>query len=281
MSFVGRGWSTLVRIDSGATRATPYHVRAEAAEAWGGATCDGRGCAARGPQPAGKPFGEPGRSVGLAARARLRRCRGREERGARRRLDISSARRDGSDGARAEALLGARQPLVCVFRRFDTAFEQLVSVSAMQGAALVFLSGNLRFGLSLVIAGLVVQVGLGCRLAALRARRRELCLELIIGGRQALPLACTQRERRRLLDPRTRQQLATSTDEILQTAAGALPLHPAVRPIFYARVIRHVAPGVAAVEWLLRAPASPLYDVHVEPLRQELGRARYLLNLTP
>jgi hypothetical protein len=209
----------------------------------------------------------------------------------------SSVNRDGSEHSRAEALLGPGHPLVCLFRRFDTAFEQLVSVTAVQGAGLVFLSGNLRFGLSLAIAGLVVQVGLGCRLAALRARRRELCLELIIGGRQALPLACILRERRRLLDPRTPEQLATSIDEILQTAAGPLPLHPAVRPIFYLRVIRRVAPelrqvasllrgdapcvrGVAAVEWLLTSSATPLHDVHVEPLRQELGRARYLLGLT-
>jgi hypothetical protein len=210
----------------------------------------------------------------------------------------SSVNRDGSEHSRAEALLGASHPLVGLFRRFDTLFGQLVSVTAVQAAGVVFLAGNLRFGLWLALAGVVVQVGLGCRLAALRASRRELCLELIIAGRQALPLSCIDRERRRLLDPRTREQLARSIDEMLEVAARALPLHPANRPLFYVRIVRRVAPelrqiasllrcdapcvrGVAAVEWLLTSSATPLYGVQDEPLRQELGRARYLLSLRP
>ena len=198
----------------------------------------------------------------------------------------------------AEALLGAGHPLVGLLRQSDTAFEQLVSVTVVQAAGVVFLSGNLRFGLALAIAGLVVQVGFGCRLAAIRACRRELCLELIVGGRQGLPLSCMERERRRLLDPRTWEQLATSIDEMLEIAARPLALHPANRPIFYVRVVRRVAPelrqigsllrgdapcvrGVAAVEWLLTSSATPLYGVQIEPLRQELGRARYLLSVRP
>ena len=204
----------------------------------------------------------------------------------------------GGECTLAKALLGAGHPLVGLLRRSDTVLEQLVSVTAVQAAGLVFLSGELKFGLSLPLAALVVQVGLGCRLAALRARRRELCLELIMAGREALPLACVDRERRRLLDPVTGERLATSIDEIVNSASRPLPLHPAVRPIFYVRVIRRVAPelcevasllrgdaprirGVAAVEWLLTSPASPLYGADVEPLRQELGRVRYLLRLTP
>jgi hypothetical protein len=202
-----------------------------------------------------------------------------------------------TDVSAAEACLGARDPLVGVLRRSDTVRMQLVSVTAVQ-AACVFLSGDLKFGLSLALAALVVQVGLGCRLAALRAHRRDLCLELIVAGRQALPLACVDRQRRRLLDPRTRERLARSIDEIANSASRPLPVHPAVRPIFYVLVIRRVAPelcqvalllrgdapcvrGVAAVEWLLTSPASPLYGVDVEPLREELGRVRYLLSLTP
>jgi hypothetical protein len=214
---------------------------------------------------------------------------------ARRRRSVGQARTDGSV---AEACLGARDPLAGVLRRSDTVLEQLVSVTALQAAGLVFLSGDLKFGLSLALAAVVVQLGLGCRLAALRGRRRELCLELIVAGRQALPLACVDRERRRLLHPRTWERLATSIDEMLGIAARPLRVHPAARPIFYVGVIRRVAPelcqvasllrgdapcvrGVAAVEWLLTSPASPLYGVDVEPLRQELGRVRYLLRLTP
>jgi hypothetical protein len=193
--------------------------------------------------------------------------------------------------------LGAGHPLVGLLRQSDTLFEQLVSVTAVQAAGLVFLSGDLKFGLSLALAAVVVQLGLGCRLAAFGAGRRELCLELIVASRQALPLACVDRERRRLLDPRTWERLAKSIDEILNSASRPLSRHPAVRPIFHVRVIRRVAPelcqvasllrgdapcvrGVAAVEWLLTSPASPLYGVDVEPLREELGRVGYLLRLT-
>jgi hypothetical protein len=210
----------------------------------------------------------------------------------------AAAGQAGEDRTMAEALLGASHPLVGLLRQYNTAFEQLVSVTALQAAGVVFLAGDLRFGLSLAIAGVVVQAGLGCRLAALRACRRELCLELIVGGRQALPLSCIDRERRRLLDPRTSEQFATSVDEMLEIAARRLPGHPAARPFFCVRVVRRVAPelrqiasllrgdapcvrGVAAVEWLLTSSASPLYGVQVESLRQELGRACYLLSLRP
>jgi hypothetical protein len=185
-----------------------------------------------------------------------------------------------------------------VLRQAETVFAQLVSVTAVQAAGVVLLFGNLRFGLSLAIAGVVVQVGLVCRLAALRVVRREVCLELIVAGRERLPLACVAREWRRLLNPRTVERLAGSVDEILKVAAQHPPLHPAARPIFYIGVIRHVAPelrrvasllrsgrpcvrGVAAVEWLLTSSESPLHGVDVESLRQDLGRVRYLLSLTP
>ena len=87
-----------------------------------------------------------------------------------------------------------------------------------------------------------MQLALVCRLAALRARRRELCLELIIGGSQGMPLVCLERESRRLLEPRTLERLATSVEEIVKIAARPLPLHPANRPLFNVSVIRPVAP---------------------------------------
>lgn len=206
--------------------------------------------------------------------------------------------RPGSDRSVAEGLLGAGHPLVGVLRGSETGFEQLRWVTAVQAVGVVFLLGNHRFGLLLAIAGVVVEVALACRVAALRARRRELCLELIIGGRQGLPLGCLARESRRLLEPRTLERLATSVDEIVRIAARPLPVHPANRPLFNVWVIRRVAPelrqiagllrgaapcvrGVAAVEWLLSSSATPLYGPEVEPLRQELGRARFLLGLGP
>jgi hypothetical protein len=203
---------------------------------------------------------------------------------------------DAGECSIAELWLGAAHPLVGVRRQTETVFAQLVSVTAAQAAGVVLLFG-LGFGLSLAIAGVVVQVGLACRVAALRAHRRDVCLELIVAGRERLPLACVAREWRRLLNPRTAEQLAGSLDEILRVVAQRPPLHPAARPIFHIGVIRRVAPelhqvasllragrpcvrGVAAVEWLLTSAESPAYDVDVESLRQELGRVPYLLGLT-
>src|SRR5918999_5707203 len=123
---------------------------------------------------------------------------------------LTATEQASSDRSMGETLGGGGHPLVGLLRQSDAAFQQLVSATAMQAAGVVWLTGNLSFGRSLAIAALVVQVGLACRLAALRARRRELCLELIVAGRHGLPLACIDRERRRLLEPRTLGRLATS-----------------------------------------------------------------------
>jgi hypothetical protein len=77
-------------------------------------------------------------------------------------------------------------------------------------------------------------------------------------------------------------------------AAERPPAQPRARPVFSAHVVRSVGPelraiaeqltaaapgvrGVALIDRLLHSGASPLYGSEVEPLRRELGRARYLL----
>jgi hypothetical protein len=204
----------------------------------------------------------------------------------------------GGDRLTAEALLGWRHPLADVLRRTEVVFEQLVSATAAQAAGLVFFSGEVGFGLLLAIAALGVQLALGYRLLALRGARRELCVQLIVEGRAALPLRCVERERRRLLDPRTRKQLADSVDGIVDVAGPSFARSAVARPLFDVRVVRPLVQefrevaallrgdepgirGVAAVERLLSSAATPLYGLHVEPLRRELGRVRYLLGLTP
>ena len=190
--------------------------------------------------------------------------------------------------------MGAGHPLVGVLVRVEGVFEQMVLVTGVQAAGVLVFSGRLR--LSLVIAAAVVQLALLSVLAALWLRRRELCLELIIAGRASLPLACIGRVRRRLLDPQTLEELAKSLDEMVELAALRRPRPGAPRPLCEVRVIREVAPelsqiasllrgarpsvrGVALVVWLLTSAATPLYGPSIEPLRQELGRARYWLTV--
>ncbi len=194
----------------------------------------------------------------------------------------------------AEASLGAGHPLVGVLGRVEGVLEQMVLVTGVQAAGVLMFSGRLR--LSHVIAAAVVQLALLSALAALWLRRRELCLELIIAGRASLPLACIGRVRRRLLDPHTLEELAKSLDELVELAALRRPRPGGPRPLCEVRVIREVAPelsqiasllrgarpsvrGAALVVWLLTSAATPLYGSCVEPLRQELGRARFLLTL--
>lgn len=206
-------------------------------------------------------------------------------------------RQAGNDRSVAEAFLGARHPLVRLLRQSETVREQVVAVAVAQVAGVVFVLGTHGFGLSLAVAGVLVQLGLGCRLAALRLCRRPMCLDLIVEGRGSLPLACVERECRRLLDPRTLGQLARSIEQIVEIAGRPVARRASARPLFEVRVIRPVVPelrqiasllrgdspslaGVAAVERLL-TDATPLYGPRVEPLRQELWRARYLLRASP
>jgi hypothetical protein len=200
----------------------------------------------------------------------------------------------GSEVSLAETFLGGSHPLVGVLRQSGAALEQLVSVSVVQAGAVVFWARGLAVGLSLAIAAAICQGALLCRVAALSARRHDLCLELVVEGGARLPLPCLKRLRRRLLDRRTLDQLARSVDGLVDEAARRVIPLGAPRPLAHPRVIRAAAPllrqlasrlrddspdvrGVAMVEWLLTSPATPLYGTEVEPLRRELGRARYLL----
>jgi hypothetical protein len=209
---------------------------------------------------------------------------------------VLSTGRAARDLSIAEASLGGVHPLATALRRLRTAREQFVSVSAVQAGALVLWTGGWALGAAAAIAAAACQLALGCRIAALRATRHEVCLQLIIEGGSSLPLWCIDRVCRRLLDARRRDHLARSVDELVDEAHRRYITPGAARPLAHRRVVRATAPelrrvaaltrgeapglrGVALVEWILTSPATPLYGIEVEPLRRELGRARYLMTL--
>lgn len=198
------------------------------------------------------------------------------------------------DCSAAEALLGVAHPLVGLLRRSQTTVERMLAVAAVQLVACILLYGGVPSALPLAIAAAVVQIALGLRLAVLRQSRRDLCLELIIGGVSRLPLGAVEREWRRLEDPRHLARLARSLRDVVDLAGRPLARIPSSRPLFDVRVVRLVRPqllelagllatnapplpGVALVQRLMTSAVSPLYGADVEPLRQELRRARYLL----
>jgi hypothetical protein len=194
----------------------------------------------------------------------------------------------------AEGLLGASHPLSTALRASHTAIEQVLAVATVQVADLGLLYEKAPFALALAVAGCAVQVALGCRFALLAARRRDEARELIIAGREHLPLAAVERESRRLREPQRRARLARSMEVVADSAERGRPEPGLAGSLVRIRVRRAVAPelreianllqtksaplrGVALVEWLLTSGDSPFYGPLVGPLRQELGRARYLL----
>jgi hypothetical protein len=200
----------------------------------------------------------------------------------------------GRDYSSAEALLGGAHPLVGVLRRSQTTVEQMLTVGAVQVVACMLLYCGAPSASPLAIAAALVQMALGLRLSVLLQGRRDLCLQLIIGGAGRLPLGAVELECRRLEDRRHLARLARSLEDMVDAAQRPLARIPSSRPVFNVRVIRLVGPqlreiagllrtgapplrGVALVERLTASGLSPLYGADVEPLRDELRRARYLL----
>lgn len=194
----------------------------------------------------------------------------------------------------AGALLGLGHPLVGVLYACQITGDEIVVVAAVQLASVVLLFVGAPFTLALMVAAAVVQVALGMRFTVLRAYRRELCLDLVIGGRERLPLAVLERELRRLRDPQFLARLARAVEDFADIAdhdRREIGLGP---PVYNRRVLAAVEPqlrdlvrslradaaavgGVALLDRLITAGSSPLYGRRVGPLRDELGRIRYLL----
>jgi len=172
----------------------------------------------------------------------------------------------------------------------------IVAVAAVQLGGLALWWVNASFAPALAVGAGAVEMALGLRWASLRVQRRELCLELVTAGRERLPLAVVGRERQRLDDPRRQAQLATSLEHLAASAVQRRRRRDRQRPIYNLRVLAAVEPqlravaarlrdggvdvrGVALLERLVTSGSSPLYGEETEPLRDELGRGRYLLGM--
>jgi hypothetical protein len=197
-------------------------------------------------------------------------------------------------GRCAEALLGAGHPLVAVLHACGETMEGIAAVAAVQLGALALWWVDASYGRALTFGAGVVQVALGLRWTSLRVQRRELCLELVIAGREHLPLAAVARERRRLGSPRRQAQLAVCLENLADSATRKPCRGERQRPIYSRRVLTATEPqlrgvvarlraggaelrGVALLDRLVTSGASPLYGERVGPLREELARGSYLL----
>jgi len=163
-----------------------------------------------------------------------------------------------------------------------------VTAAAVLVGAIGAASGR-GWGLPLLVAAGIVQLGVGVGLALLAQLQRERARELIIAERDGLPLPALQREVRRLQRPRARAGLADALEDLVRAAERWARIVPTARPVFDPCQVREAAPelraiaarlrastvavrAVARVERLLTSGASPLYGPEPEALRHELMR---------
>jgi hypothetical protein len=196
---------------------------------------------------------------------------------------------------RPDELLGPDHPLSRTSGEFDALVHQIAAVATVLAGSV----GALGFGVSraapLVIGATIVLL---CLLAVTWPawdRRRRAARDVVLEGREVLPIAVVQRERARLLEERTRGYVARSLERVLQhVTRRPTPVPASVRPLFDVGTVATVvedlqaiiallrsetpqARGVALAEQLLTEGFSPLYGENALALRDELRRVRYLL----
>jgi hypothetical protein len=192
------------------------------------------------------------------------------------------------------AILGLEHPLVRDLEWLAAVARQAVAVGLiLVGSVGAAVAGNER-AWALAIGSAAVLLSLAALAALLHGRERAHALQLILEGRERLPIVIVEDERRRLVDASTRRRLAKSLDDMVRIAAAPKRgLRPAP-PIFHDRVVTDVADdlgriaallrsesaaarGVAYTEWLLTHGVSVLYGKDASALREELRRLQYLL----
>ena len=219
----------------------------------------------------------------------------RDRAGAMRRVPGTAARARGAPPRSASAVLGSDHPLARATDALDSVVRQSLAVAAVLVGSIIDLLAGLTWAATLAASAAIVLVGLTVIATACRQTQRDRALALILEGRENVPVAAVQRQRRRLLDPRTRATLARNLAVMIEQASTRRGFQACrICPLFDRAVIRAVADdlravirllgsdhapvrGVAVVEHLLTDAFSPLYGNQAEPLRQELHRIGHLL----
>jgi hypothetical protein len=191
-------------------------------------------------------------------------------------------------------VLESSHPLVRATQRFDRARVRLLCGLAFLAAAGLTAHGPARQA-ELGIAAVICAV-LGVLVGAAWSNRRERALELIIAGREDLPLVELEPLRRRLHDPRRRALLASSLGRCVRSAERWDQIAPQFRPVANVRLLLPLQDDVIVIQRLLCADevprvrgvalcerlltdgtTSPLYRNDPDALRRELGRIRFNL----
>jgi hypothetical protein len=173
--------------------------------------------------------------------------------------------------------------------------RQWAHVAAVLIGGVIARSEGDRWAGPLAGSAAAVLLMLAVLLGAHKHRERECAIELVLEGRDRVPIAAVERQRRRLISDQTRNGLACNLEGLLRQAASPsrfqmrvtpLPFEPMVLRmaagelrdvIGLLRTERVSACGVARAERLVERAMSPLYGRDVAALREELRRVRDLL----
>jgi hypothetical protein len=199
----------------------------------------------------------------------------------------------------AAALLGEQHPLARALDLLDVASRQSLVVAGVIVMSAVGIASHVRYAVSVLVGAAVVEFALGAVLALLVEQTRERARDLIIQGREDLPLQAVASERERLLNPHVRRGLARALERVLRAAEDYERLTISSRPPPGTRCLRAVAPELREIAAGLRAEevgvravarvarlltggyASPVYTGRLGEVRLELERIRAELPSDP
>ena len=138
-------------------------------------------------------------------------------------------------------------------RRCGTRCARGYVAAVLAGSVIALIEGR-SWASPLALSAAGVLLVLGVLLAAHLQRERDRAIELILEGREGVPVAAVQRQRRRLSSKRTRLGLASSFEDILEEASTRrrVQFRP-LSPLFEPRVVRAVTNELRGVIALLRS----------------------------
>ncbi len=207
-----------------------------------------------------------------------------------------SARPLGERTARSAGIvLGRSHPLTRGIDSVGCVSKQWLTCAALMAGALIARIEGDAWAVAVAVSAGLVLLTLTVVVLALRRRVRDEAMHLIAEGHETLPIAVVQRQRQRLLSPRTRDTLARTLEMMLRQALRPPRIMTrGARPLFSVLVIASVAPelralisvlrtknasarGVGLLERLITDSDSPLYGREAAVLREELRRVRSAL----
>jgi hypothetical protein len=175
---------------------------------------------------------------------------------------VIAARAGGVPRQSASAGLGSDHPLARASEALESLVSQLVAVAAVLGGGVIDLSDGRAWATTLAASAAAVLLGLAVIAGTCKQSQRDRALDLILEGRESVPVAAVQRQRQRLLDQRTRTTLAGNLAAMLDQASNRRKLAACrVRPLFDLAVVATVADDLRAVIRLLRANHTPARGV--------------------